>query len=65
MEARACWCSAPQSAAPAVLIPGGNEQTKKRDWNQAQNDAAKKRFDHGVTPDGRIVHNCSMYSTQL
>jgi 16S rRNA (guanine966-N2)-methyltransferase len=39
--------SAAQGAAAAVLIPGGDEQARQGDGNQAENDAAEEGFDHG------------------
>ena len=52
----AAWCcsgdwtpakgSAPQGATTAVLVPSRHKQAQQSDRNQAQNDAAKERFDH-------------------
>ncbi len=37
---------AAEGTAPAILIPGGNKKTYQGYGDQAQNDAAKERFDH-------------------
>ncbi len=52
--------SAAQGAATAVLVPSGDEQTHKSDGNQAENDAAEERFDHGSGPGREAPCNSSM-----
>ena len=49
--------SAAESAAAAVLVPGGHEQPHQGDGDQTQNDAAEERFDHGQQLGGRSGHN--------
>jgi 16S rRNA (guanine966-N2)-methyltransferase len=39
--------SAAQSAAAAVLVPGGHEQTHQCHGDQTEHDAAQQGFDHG------------------
>ncbi len=52
--------SAAEGAAAAVLVPGGNEQAGQGDGNQAENDAAEERFDHGAGPGRGAWCNSSM-----
>jgi 16S rRNA (guanine966-N2)-methyltransferase len=54
--------SAAQGAATAVLVPGGDEQAGQSDGNQAENNAAEERFDHGSPGrlPGRVVDRPSI-----
>jgi len=52
--------SAAEGAAAAVLIPGSHEQARERDGDQAEDDAAEERFDHGSGPGRDAPCNSSM-----
>jgi len=49
--------SAAESAATAVLVPGGHEQPHQGHRDQTQNDAAEEGFDHGKQSGRRSGHN--------
>ncbi len=52
--------SAAQGTAAAVLVPGGDKKAGQGDGNQAENDAAEERFDHGAGLGRGALRNSSM-----
>lgn len=50
-----------EGTTTAVLVPGRHKKTDERDWNQAENDAAEKGFDHREQPgqERATILSCS------
>ena len=55
--------SAAESAATAVLVPGGHEQPHQGHGEETENDAAEKGFDHGPQSGVQALHNSPMAGT--
>ncbi len=51
-----------QGVAPAVLVPGGDEEADQGDRNQSEHDAAEEGFNHGESPQGACTHSFTAHS---
>jgi mono/diheme cytochrome c family protein len=61
-EPRVGTTDSTQGVAPAVLVPGGDEQADQGDRNQSEHDAAEEGFNHGESPQGAWAHSFTAHS---